>query len=250
MSFHYYGYWEYWELYHKVTFDGVNKLILINDGVTSLDVKNDVYSSWKEWLLLNSLTNTQYQQAFSVIGGEPISDTEKIDATFFLINNWKIKPYPGQYSISIVGNLFTDDGSSILAAADIVDNIQNNISLNLRTSAVVRLVTATVSGSSSSGSVYPADTVFTASLVESQSNQLSNINDKTISNETLLISQSAMLTELRTLVDEIYSIHGLKQSYPVKITPTSRIIIGGTLTQDITTTGTGSNQETIVTRTA
>ena len=39
----YYGFWDYWNLYHKVTFDGINKLILINDGETELDFQIDVY---------------------------------------------------------------------------------------------------------------------------------------------------------------------------------------------------------------
>ena len=43
---------DYWELYHKVTFDGENKLIIINPGETDINVKRDIYSSWKEWILL------------------------------------------------------------------------------------------------------------------------------------------------------------------------------------------------------
>ena len=63
----YYGHWDYWELRHKVTFDGVNRLIWINDGVTSLDMQIDVYSDWKEWMLLGD--NTKYYSAFNTVGG-------------------------------------------------------------------------------------------------------------------------------------------------------------------------------------
>ena len=48
--------WDYWYLYHKVTFDAANKLILVNAGVTELDWKVDVYSAWKEWVGLNAHT--------------------------------------------------------------------------------------------------------------------------------------------------------------------------------------------------
>lgn len=41
----FFGFWDYWELRHKVTFDGVNKLIEVNPGVTSLDVQRDLYSA-------------------------------------------------------------------------------------------------------------------------------------------------------------------------------------------------------------
>jgi hypothetical protein len=42
-----YGYWDYWKLYHKVTFDGARRLILINTGEVLLDVQKDIYSAWK-----------------------------------------------------------------------------------------------------------------------------------------------------------------------------------------------------------
>lgn len=238
----YYGYWDYWELYHKVTFDGVNKLIIINPGEYTINVKRDIYSAWKEWILLNSHYNTQFIQALSVIGGEPLSATEKLDATFFLINNWKIKPSPGSYALDIVGNLFTEDSSNILVPADVIQGVSNNISINLRTSAVVRQVTTTISSSSSN--------YVTASLIDSQASELTNINSTTLSHTQLLNSQSAILNNLQTMLDELYTIHGLKIGFPVNVTTTGRTIINGTLEQDFTTIGTGSLQQTTITRTA
>jgi len=52
----------------KITFDGGNKLIIVNNGETSLDVGLDLYSAWKEWMLLSD--NSKYPIAFSAIGGD------------------------------------------------------------------------------------------------------------------------------------------------------------------------------------
>lgn len=131
----YYGFWDYWKLYHKVTFDGANRLILVNEGVTDLDVQRDIYSAWKEWALYE--TNARYLKAINVIGGEPTVGAEKLDATYFLINGWKIKPYPGSYTLNIRGNIFDVDGGEIKVNADRDPLFSNNITLNLNTSVIV-----------------------------------------------------------------------------------------------------------------
>jgi len=132
----YYGFYEYWELRHKVTFDGVNRLILVNEGVTELDAQIDLYSDWKEWTRLRD--NLKYEPAFSTVGGEPTIEGQKLDVTYFLINGWKIKPYSGQYTLNIVGNLFDVDGGEIKVPADINPLFPNNITINTQTSVIVR----------------------------------------------------------------------------------------------------------------
>lgn len=95
----------------QVTFDGPNKLIIVNNGVTTLDVKVDLYSDWKEWVLLSD--NSKYVPAMSVIGGEPIGGGLYAGSLFFIENGWKIRPYEGDHQLSLVGSLFTTDGSSV-----------------------------------------------------------------------------------------------------------------------------------------
>lgn len=111
-----YGNWTFWETYnednftygnHKVTFDGPNKLILVNEGETDIDVKVDIYSAWKEWTRIPFYNNLLYDVAMSSVGGDPITDTEFLGSTFFLENGWRIKPYPGNYILTIAGNLYT-----------------------------------------------------------------------------------------------------------------------------------------------
>jgi hypothetical protein len=142
----YYNYeWAYWQLYHKVTFDGPNKLILINKGETAIDVKSDIYSAWKEWIcnlgLVEHQDNPAYLQAITAIGGEP-TPTGNIGSTFFLQNGWKIKPAPGSYRLLISGNLFAADGSNAYVAADVILGQPNNITINSNTSNIVDLINA------------------------------------------------------------------------------------------------------------
>lgn len=137
--------WTYWSLFHKVTFDGPNKLILINDGVTTLNINEDVYSAWKEWIVLLGLVehqdNPAYLEAISAIGGEP-TPTGAIGATFFLENDWKLKPYPGSYRLLVNGNLFSSDGTNPYVAADVVTGQPNNINISSNTSNIVDLINA------------------------------------------------------------------------------------------------------------
>jgi len=101
----YYGFWQYWNLYHKVTFDGPNRLILVNYGELSLDVEQDIYSDWKEWWRLEDYA--KYPQALSTIGGEPLGGGQFVGATFFLENGWRIRPWEGDHQLTIDGNIYT-----------------------------------------------------------------------------------------------------------------------------------------------
>ena len=133
----------YWQLFHKVTFDGPNKLIIINEGVTEIDAKTDIYSAWKEWILQLGLVehqdNPAYLEAISAIGGEP-TPTGEIGTTLFLENDWKIKPSPGSYRLIISGNLFASDGSDPYVDADVIPGEPNNIRIQSNTSNIIDLV--------------------------------------------------------------------------------------------------------------
>lgn len=60
---------EYWTNNDKVTFDGVNRLIILGSEVTSIDIKVDIYSAWKRWVLIDD--NSKYLPALRTIGGDP-----------------------------------------------------------------------------------------------------------------------------------------------------------------------------------
>jgi hypothetical protein len=130
-----YGYWTFWENYgpQKVTFDGPNKLILVNRDILSLDFRTDVYSNWKEWLESPNHVNALYLQAMSVIGGDPLPGDRILGTTYFLENGWRMRTWEGDHSITLTGNVFTRDGSPIF-----VPTLRPwTIEVNLNTSTLV-----------------------------------------------------------------------------------------------------------------
>lgn len=93
----------------NATFDGVNKRIIINPGLTDVDFV-DIYSDWKDWTL--SGDNSKYLRAISVIGGDPITMVVSLGSTFFLENDWKIRPDESNHFLTINGNVYARDGTN------------------------------------------------------------------------------------------------------------------------------------------
>ena len=129
-----YGSYEFWELYdpnngyfgnQKCVFDGPNKLIRIAEGETTINVKVDIYSNWKEWTEVRD--NAKYLQALIALGGDPITDTEFVGSTYFLENGWRIQPYPSDagYVLTIAGNLYTREAGG--APANPVSGVSVNL---------------------------------------------------------------------------------------------------------------------------
>lgn len=93
----------------SVTFNGQTKIITINLNVTSVNAL-DVYSQWKRWIILSD--NIKYLPAFSVLGGDPLPGAKFLGTTIFIENGWKIRPYEGNHSLTVEGNLYSRDGTS------------------------------------------------------------------------------------------------------------------------------------------
>lgn len=51
----------------KTSFDGVARTITVNPGVSNISVKEDIYSAWKEWVLLAD--NSAFLPAIRTVGG-------------------------------------------------------------------------------------------------------------------------------------------------------------------------------------
>lgn len=105
-----YGFWEVWSAPQKVTFDGPNKVIIVNDGVTLIDVKEDIYSAWKGWVLSEEASNAAYPQAMRSVGGDPTVGGNYLGATFFLMNGWRLRTWEGDHRLTVEGNLYTEEG--------------------------------------------------------------------------------------------------------------------------------------------
>ena len=140
-----YGNWQFWSIYdtandlygnHNVTFDGPNKLILVNEGVVELDFREDVYSNWKEWLHDPTQDNEKYLEAISVVGGDPLPGDRALGATFFLENGWRMRTWEGNHELTVTGNVFTREGDPLF-----LDTLNPwTIRINLNTSTLVETI--------------------------------------------------------------------------------------------------------------
>jgi len=103
-------YWE-WSNQSDVTFDGELKLVIVNQGITNLNIKDDVYSNWKEWLSVYDYM--KYEQAFRSVGGDPLPSGDNLGSTFFLMNGWKMRTWEGNHTLDVVGNIYTESGQPV-----------------------------------------------------------------------------------------------------------------------------------------
>lgn len=108
----------------KVTFDGINKIIDILPGVDSVNVEADIYSAWKEWLLIGD--NAKYPQALRTSGGEPLVGGKVSPKYFFLMNGWLLRTQLGSGVTYVETNLFRDDGGNPFISGGARDSIISN----------------------------------------------------------------------------------------------------------------------------
>ena len=95
----------------KVVFDGENKTVQINTGETDINFEIDIYQEWKQWVVAG---NTQYAPYIKKIGGNEIVDsTLYLPSAYLIYNGWKIIPQQANHILTITGNVFTQDGSTI-----------------------------------------------------------------------------------------------------------------------------------------
>jgi len=140
-----YNNWQFWGVYdpanglfgnQKVTFDGPNKLILVNQGVTEIDFKIDVYSAWKEWILDPTQVNAKWKEAVSAVGGDPLPGNRLLGTSYFLENDWRMRTWEGDHELTVTGNVFTREGDSLF-----VPTLNPwTITINLNTSTIVETI--------------------------------------------------------------------------------------------------------------
>ena len=139
-----YGNWQFWGAYvpplyfgeQKVVFDGPNKLIIVNQDITELDFRIDVYSAWKEWVIDPNQTNSKYVSAVTAIGGDDLPGSRVLGTTYFLENGWRMRTWEGDHSLTVTGNVFTREGEPIF-----VPTINPwTITINLNTSTLVETI--------------------------------------------------------------------------------------------------------------
>lgn len=171
-----YGYWDFWLEYDKVVFDGPNKYIWIVPGTTTINVKEDLYVPWKEWVQSNpdALVNATYLYAMRAVGGDPLPGNRYLGSTFFLSNGWRIKPYEGDYSLIVNGVLYTEEGDSPFLGAD---GFFNNIRIEMTVSNIVDVVG--ISASDIREAVWEVNPIDYENEDDTMGQEITNISSKT-----------------------------------------------------------------------
>lgn len=98
-----------------VTFDPTNLLIIEINAAVSVNELSilEIYSEWKDWLLADA-SRLMWPQAFTPIGGDPITNTNSLGITYFLENGWRIRPAEYNHKLIVSGNVYTrEQGQSI-----------------------------------------------------------------------------------------------------------------------------------------
>ena len=218
-----YPFWENWLLYHKVVFDGINKLITVDAGVTALNIRTDVYSSWVEWI--ETEDNARFLPAMRYTGLDVIPGGFTGD-TYFLINGWKLLIDFSKVAVS--GVLFSDNFNTAYYTYNGIAQFPAVVSALINTVSVPQNV---VTGDLSSIPTAAANAAAVrANLIPELGHILSLQNGQGLSS-----TQATMLLE-------IYRLYGLDVTRPLVVTNTSRT--AGEITQTINT----NTNQTVVTR--
>jgi len=98
----------------KFIVDTTSKLFIAKSGVTSFDVKTDLYSDAKEHWLNDGFgtdppTAIGFDFPIRTIGGDPIGGGQFAGDLYFLRNGWQIRPDEADHQLIVSGNLFHDD---------------------------------------------------------------------------------------------------------------------------------------------
>ena len=95
----------------KMTYDTTNRIFLLKNGVVDFDVVVDLYSDAKEDWLTDSLLN-KFKFPLLAIGGQAIGGGRVISPYIMLRYGWKVRPQEANHTLTVAGNLITDDESS------------------------------------------------------------------------------------------------------------------------------------------
>lgn len=159
----------------KMTYNASGKLFILNSGVTDFDVVVDLYSDAKEDWLTDSLLN-KFRFPLMAIGGQAIGGGRAISPYIMLRYGWKVRPQEADHTLTVAGNLITDDES--VPFADVLGDYQ-----------------VTIKSIVSSNSLTASGTALSASDLTSIIN---GVWDETITEHTATGSAAKMLKDIKT----------------------------------------------------
>ena len=229
--------YDYWSIDHSVTFDGDNRLIIVNPNVSEISIKTDVYSSWKEWSRVRD--NLKFLPAIRTTGGDPIGSGQYTGDVYFLINGWKLMIDVRKTKVS--GVLFSDDYASAYYDLD-----TNNIMYPVQVSSIVNTVVSK-EGSISVSDVWSYQNRSLTQMIASATDIAEHVRlelTPELSRVMTLENNPGMTNAQATMLTELYAIMGLDPTKPLIVTQTHRTA-GTEISQTIQT----STAQTTVVRT-
>lgn len=239
------GFWKYWQLYHKVTFDGPNKMIIVNPGVNSINVKTDLYSDWKEWIQLEDYS--KYLPALRTTGGDPTGVGSYSGDIYFLINGWRLQV---DHSCFIDGVLYSDDYPSPFIQVTGTQIVTNKVSSLVQTVApqITGITVPTVQEIRTEMDVNSTKLTAIDNKVQTlnAAPTVSAIADQVRTELTpelahlMTLNNTGLTPTQTTMILEMYELLGLDPTKPLIVTNNSRT--AGTISQNIIT---DANQTTV-----
>lgn len=124
----------------SITFDGATKIATLSTGTTTLSV-HDLYSRWKDWVLLSD--NSKWAAMFATTGGDTIDSGAgtSVPLYAFLINGWKIKPQEADHTLDVVDGVLLVDGGG-----DPFTNTTGDYTVRIKYSQPVQAIAFSTSG--------------------------------------------------------------------------------------------------------
>lgn len=194
-----------------VVFNGANKIIQIDSGVTTLSVRV-LWTLWVDWFLTGD--NSKFLPAFEQVGGDDIDTTQgtKIPIYAFLVNGWKLKPQETNHTLTINDGILLVNGGG-----DPFLNTIGAYTVRINYQQPVQSISFSNGGGGNS------------------------LTKEEIREE--IDTNSLKLAELQLKVDELHKIQGLDPLNPMTVTQNNRA--AGDINLDLTGNG---ETLTVVTR--
>lgn len=124
-----------WLLFEKVDFDGANKIIKVYDHVTTLDIREDVWSAWVRWVGLVDRNYSRYELAMERTGLDAIPGGQTGDF-YFLTNGWKL--LVDFSKVAVKGVLFSRDFDTAYYTYDLTPQYAAEVSSIVNTTSTVQ----------------------------------------------------------------------------------------------------------------
>ena len=217
-----------------IIFDPIEKVIQLDTFAVS---EKELWSAFVDWSVLSD--NLKYGAGMTQLGGfEPIA------LYIYLELGWKIRPKEADGITTISGNVLVQGGGSPIVPT--IGNWQTLVNMETPVKATTIEVN-TGSGVTEQDKLDIADRVWDESISEHLSNDSTGLTlNKVTSISSSLDDMTTSLEMSDEKIREIWELHGLDINKPLTVTQSKRLF--GSVDQKIQTTGSGSTQETKITR--